>query len=62
MAIVGTDCVAGTYNYYGYCPDVPDPATGNVVGAAEPFYFSRKHQLFMYNENDPYVRYTSFPE
>jgi len=46
IAIVGTDCVFGTTNFYGTC-DVTS------LGGAIPFYFSPKHRQFMYNEYFP---------
>ena len=57
IAIVGTDCVPGTTpNYYGQVCS---------TGVANPFYFSTKHQLFMYNEHaDPFdipVTFGTFP-
>jgi len=43
IAIVGQDCVIGTTpNYFGQVC---------TAGAANPFYFSPKHQQFMYNEH-----------
>src|SRR5512135_1481406 len=52
IAIVGPDCVpSATPNYYGQiCPTL---TLDNVVFNANPFYFSPKHQQFMYYESIP---------
>ena len=46
IAIVGTDCVQGTTNAAGQL------CTFGFLGFANPFYFSPKHQQFMYLEYD----------
>ena len=50
IAIVGTDCVPGVTTYFGPC-DITAGAPGNGIAYADPFYFSPKHQQFMYNEH-----------
>jgi hypothetical protein len=44
IAIVGTDCVANTTNGAGQVCNV------GFISFADPFYFSSKHQQFMYDE------------
>ena len=44
IAIVGTDCVPLTTNFYGQTCNV------GLISFANPFYFSPKHQQFMYSE------------
>ena len=51
VAIVGHDCVADSApNFYGQTCNY-DGGAPATVSTADPFYFSPKHQQFMYDEN-----------